>query len=394
MTTNQINKPYTNFLRNSFLILVTTFFTSSMFAQFQIVGMQKQGASGWAVSQSAELSISIPGQQPFKGVVPFDAYKQYPSGTTFTTHANTAISILYKGQTQIVHPNSTLKVVIEKKGIKAQTLKGTVQHVLKDVKQKVGFYKAGNGYTWAHAEGTQFTVQATGQSKKVRIATSEGRVAIVDEVPVKINQTATTTGGGRDGRELNTTKRTYNGAGQEYTTNQNAAPVVFQTYEQAIDAFEQDTYQREQSGTAYIEELADNYGLIGELYMEIGQYDKAIEPLGKAVEYLTMSDPEDLYIIDTSLYFCEALLYSSDAQNRSLGQQLTVEIINILIPELNEYLTEYNFAIQDQDEEWAWDLCYDLVDINEFLGWAYDLLDDEKKADEFYNWADEYDSRL
>lgn len=371
------------------------FFTSISFAQFQIVGMQFNGPSGWAQVDKAHLTISEPGKQPYTNTIPYDYAKQYASGTTFTTHENMSISILYKGQTQVMYPNSTLKVVIEGNGIKAQTLKGTVNHILKDVKQKVGFYKAGNGYTWAHAEGTQFIVEASGQSKNVKIQTSEGKVTIIDQVPVTINQSATTKIGGKSGGELTTTIRSYNSAGQQpYTTQQGAPKIQYQTYEQAIDAFERDTYNKEQSGNAYVEELAENYSLIGELYMEIGQFDKAIEPLGKAVEYLSALDEEDLYIIDTSLYFCEALINSVDNDNRTLGNNLINEIINILIPELNDYITEYNYAVQDEDYDWAWDLCYDLVDINEYLGWSYELLNNIPKATEFYNWADTYEERL
>lgn len=364
-------------------------------AQFQIVGMQYNGPSGWVTVTQAHLTISEPGKQPYTQNVQYDYAKQYASGTTFTTHENTSISIMYKGQTQVMYPNSTLKVVIESNGIKAQTLKGTVNHVLKDVKQKVGFYKAGNGYTWAHAEGTQFIVQANGQSKNVKIQTSEGRVTIVDQVPVIINQSATTKIGGKAGAELNTTVRTTNSAGQQaYVTNQGAKKIQYQTYGEAIEAFEQETLYKEQIGNAYVEELAENYSLIGELYMEIGEFDKAIEPLGKAFNYLSELDDEDLYIIDIYLYYCEALLNSTDTHNRQYGDQLTNKIISILKSELDDYLMDYNYAYEDGDEEWAWDLCYDLVDINEYLGWAYELLDNYPEATEYYNLAATYEERL
>lgn len=388
----QIYKPTILKLFFSLNLLLLANLTS---AQFQIVGMQYNGPSGWVTATQAHLTISEPGKQPYTQNVQYDYAKQYASGTTFTTHENTSISIMYKGQTQVMYPNSTLKVVIESNGIKAQTLKGTVNHILKDVKQKVGFYKAGNGYTWAHAEGTQFIVQASGQSKNVKIQTSEGRVTIVDQVPVVINQSATTKIGGKAGAELNTTVRTTNSAGQQaYVTNQGSNKIQYQTYGEAIEAFEKEIRYKEQSGNAYIEELAENYSLIGELYMEIGEFDRAIEPLGKAVEYLSALDDEDLYIIDTSLFYSEALINSSISDNRTIGNNLVIQIINILTPVLNEYIAEYNFANEDGDEDWAWDLCYDLVDINEYLGWSYELLNNDAKANEFYNWADTYEERL
>ena len=389
MKTNQIKKPYCNFLLQ-FFFWFFCFFTSISFAQFTIAGMQYNGQ----MVNQAKLTIHEPGQSPYTATVQYNPGKQYPFGTTITTF-ETAVSTIYKGQRQVIQPNSALKLIKEKYGLKAQTVKGTVDHILKDVKQNVGFYKAGNGYTWAHAEGTQFRVQASGNSKKVNIATAEGRVTIIDQVPVKINQAATVNIGGKKvGSTLNTTVRTTNTQGQSYSTGQSSKTFVYQTYEQAIDAFVRDTNYKEQTGTAYVEELAENYSLIGELYMEIGQFEKAIEPLGKAVEYMAILDPEDIYIIDTSLYLCEAMINTNVSEYINIGNNLAVEIINILIPELNEYITEYKYALEYEDDDWAWDLCYDLVDINEYLGWAYELLENYDKADEFYAWADEYDSRL
>jgi tetratricopeptide (TPR) repeat protein len=388
--TKPTNKPCSKFLHHCVICLLFLLFTTVSTAQFNIAGMKNNGQ----VVYTAKLTIHEPGQAPYTESVQYNPNKYYSFGTTITTF-ETAVSTMYKGQRQIIHPNSALKLIKEKYGIKAQTVKGTVDHILKDVKQNVGFYKAGNGYTWAHAEGTQLRVQAAGHSKKVNIETYEGQINIIDQVPVKINQTKTTNIGGKKvGSELTTTIRTLKRAGEAYSSGQNSRAIVYQTYEQAIDAFVRDTYNKEQSGTAYIEELAENYSLIGELYMEIGQFEKAIEPLGKAVEFMAMSDPEDIYIIDTSLYLSEAMIGTNVAEYKNIGNNLAVEIINILIAELNEYETEYKYAVDYQDEDWAWDICYDLVDINEYLGWAYELLNDFDKADEFYAWAYEYESRL
>ncbi|MCA0132130.1 tetratricopeptide repeat protein [Winogradskyella alexanderae] len=383
-------------LRTDLLFLCFILFPIACFPQFQIVGMQVNTNSGWQKSNQAHLTILEPGKQAYTGNVVIDYAKKYPSGTTFTTHANTSISVFYKGQTQIMHPNSTLKVIVDNSGIKAQTLKGTVQHALNDVKNKVGFYRAGNGYTWAHAEGTQFTVEAAGnKSKAVRISTSEGRVIITDEVPVSINQAAVTQGGGREGhRDLKAVVRTSHTAGQQYTTGSNAQPIRYATYEEAIMAFEREVIKLEATGMAYYEELADSYTLIGELYLDLGWFDNAISPLNKAVEYTNLADPDDILILDSILYLAEAYLNSSDNINRNTGYNITTELINGLIPELNSYIEQYNYANQMQDEDWAWDLCYDLVDINEYLGWSYMLLNNIDKANEFYVWADTYKSRL
>ena len=117
-------------------------------------------------------------------------------------------------------------------------------------------------------------------------------------------------------------------------------------------------------------------------------------PLAKAVEFMAMLDSEDIYILDTSLYLGEAMVSTDNPEYINIGNTLIVDIINILIPELNEYIAEYNYAMEYEDDDWAWDICYDLVDINEYLGWAYELLEDYDKSDEFYDWADTYESKL
>jgi tetratricopeptide (TPR) repeat protein len=379
-----------NNLKSIILCFFAFFYTTFVFAQFTIVGMQYNGQ----MVNQAKLTIHEPGQSPYTTTVQYNPGKQYPFGTTITTF-ETAVSTMYNNQRQVIRPNSALKLIKEKYGLKAQTVKGTIDHIASNVKENVGFYKAGNGYTWAHVEGTQFTVQAVGNSKKVNIFTREGRVNIIDQVPVKINQQASVNIGGKKvGSQLNTTVRVASTTGQSYATGQSSKTFVYQTYEQAIDAFVRETNYKEQNNIAYFEELAENFSLIGELYMEIGQFEKAIEPLGKAVDYMARVDPEDIYILDTSLYLCEAMISTEITEYINIANNLAVEIINILIPELNEYISEYNYALQYEDDDWAWDLCYDLVDINEYLGWAYELLENYDKADEFYDWADKYESRL
>jgi tetratricopeptide (TPR) repeat protein len=290
--------------------------------------------------------------------------------------------------------NSTLKVMVLKDGMSAQTLSGQVRHVLSDVKNKVGYYRAGNGYTWAHAEGTNFVVAANSKSKSVNIQTDEGRIIITDEVPVQIGQTAKTKGGVRGARELKTVVRTENGAGQRYTTQAQTQPKKFNTYAEAIAEFEAETNKLEKSGQGYDEELADKFALIGELYMDIGEYDRAQEPLYKAMGYTAALDSEDLYILDVMLYLAEACIYGTDAKIQEAGVKMVREFIGEGEGILNEYLVDYKYANDQGDADWAWDLCYDLVDLNEYLGWAHDLLNQKDKAAYYYKEADHYDSLL
>ncbi|OBX25079.1 hypothetical protein LX77_02174 [Gelidibacter algens] len=384
----QLIKPLSKFL----LFNSVTFFALSANAQFQIVGMQFNGNSADAVN----LTIIAPNGTPFTGIVPYDQSKAYNSGTTFKTPASTSIAILYKGQTQVMDPNSVLKVSIVKNGVVAQTLTGRVKHVLKDVKSKLGFYKAGNGYTWAHAEGTEFYVEAFQKSKKAKFTTEEGTIAIMQEVPININEAAKnekTRGNRGEGRELTTTKKIYSSAGEEYIAG-NVQPISYRTYEEALQAFEQEINQKEGQGNFYMEELADDFTLLGELYLDNGQADEAIEPLRKAAYYNSEANPDDLMVLESYLYLAEALIDSSNEENFNEGVNFAQEMIRPLTEVLDEYTEEYNYALELEDYDYAWDLCYELVDINEYLGWSYDLLDQTSQADQYYQASDAYHSHL
>ena len=134
MTTNQVNKPYSKYLQQYFILFLFLLFATVSYAQFNIVGMQNNGQT----VNSAQLTILEPGKKAYTQPIQYNPTIQYPFGTTITTF-DTAVSTMYKGQRQVIHPNSALKLIKEQYGIKAQTVKGTVDHILKDVKQNVGF---------------------------------------------------------------------------------------------------------------------------------------------------------------------------------------------------------------------------------------------------------------
>lgn len=94
------------------------------------------------------------------------------------------------------------------------------------------------------------------------------------------------------------------------------------------------------------------------------------------------------------LYLAEACIYGTDAEIKKLGVEMVREFIGEGEGILNEYLVDYKYAKNQGDADWAWDLCYDLVDLNEYLGWAHDLLNQKDKAAYYYKEADHYDSLL
>ncbi len=377
-----------------FIILFLIFSSASMVAQFQIVGMQYNGQ----FATSANLTILSPKGQPFNGTVPFDANKQYASGTTFKTSAGTSISILCKGQTQIMAPETSLKLSFVNNGIKAETLTGSVKHVLKDVKSKLSFYKAGNGYTWAHAEGTVFEVQAYNKSKKAKFSTEEGTIAIIEDVPVSIAETAKNQidrSGKADERQLTAPRKTLNTVGEEYIT-ENIRPIQYATYEEALDAFDDAIYAKNETlninnpDWVLVEELADDFTLLGGLYLENGEPDLAIDPLRIAVEYNHLTDPDGILTLESYLYLAEALIQSQEEAERSEGITITNAIIEALNEALDEDIEEFDYALANQDEDLAWDIAQELIDICEYLGWSHDLLGETQAADQYYDLVDQY----
>lgn len=372
----------------TFLLL----FSFAANAQFQIVGMQFNGQNIGSVNLTI---LSLQGQ-PYTGPVAYDPNKMYSSGTTFKTPAATSIAILCKGQTQVMKPNSTLKLSLVNNGIKAETLTGSVQHILKDVKSKLSFYKAGNGYTWAHAEGTVFEVEAFNKSKKAKFSTEEGTIAIIEDVPVSINEAAksqTERSDKAENRKLTTPVKTYKTAGQEYIT-ENLQPIVYATYEEALAALDDETYAMEAGGNFYIEELADQFTLLGELYLDNGQPDMAIDPLRKAVDYNNQIDPSDIITLESYLSLGEALIDSEETENTNEGTSLVSELIVSISGVWDEYLEEFNYAVQVEEGDLAWELCYDLVEICQYLGWSYELVDRMEEANYYYNMSEVYESQL
>ncbi len=377
-----------------FCSLFAFLFSMAATSQFQIVGMQYNGQNIGSVN----LTILSPKGQPFTGAVPFDANKIYNSGTTFKTPAGTSIAILCKGQTQVMKPNSTLKLSLVNNGIKAETLTGSVQHVLKDVKSKLSFYKAGNGYTWAHAEGTVFEVEAYTKSKKAKFSTQEGTIAIIEDIPVSIVEPAKNQierSGKAEERNLTTSRKTLNNSGQEYIT-ENIQPIEYATYEEALGAFDVETYARnetvkvESPNWTLIEELADDFTLLGGLYLENGQPDMAIDPLRIASAYNELTDPEGILTLESYLYLSEALIQSEDEVNRNEGLAYASSIVEALNEVLEEYIEEFDYAVANGDEDLAWEISYELVNICEYLGWSHDLLGQREAADIYYNLVDQY----
>lgn len=383
-----------NFHIKIFYSLYALLFSITATSQFQIVGMQYNGQN----SSSVNLTILSPKEQPFTGSVSYDPNKIYNSGTTFKTPAATSIAILCQGQTQVMKPNSALKLTFVKNGIKAETLTGNVQHVLKDVKSKLSFYKAGNGYTWAHAEGTIFEVEAYDKSKKAKFSTQEGTIAIIEDIPVSINEKAKNRidrSGKAEERQLSTSRKTLNSAGEEYISN-NVQPIEYATYEEALAAFDDETYGRNESvnldnpNWTLIEELAGDFTLLGGLYLENGQPEAAIDPLRIASEYYEQTDPEGILTLESYLYLAEALIQSEDEDNSNEGKTYATTIIETLNELLEEDIVEFDYAEANGDEDLAWEIADELVDICEYLGWSHDLLGETEAADLYYDLVDKY----
>ncbi len=380
--------------RSAYLTILVFLLSLSANAQFQIVGMLYKGKP----AESVNLIILVPNASPFNGPVNFDPNKVYNSGTTFKTPDSTSISILCKGQKQIMRPNSTLTLTIENNGITAKIKRGSVQHFLHDVKEKLSFYKAGNGYTWAHAEGTIFEVEAYEKSKKMKFSTQEGTIAVIEEVPIKIiekTKNPIDSIGKADERQLFSSKKTLVSAGEEYISNI-GQPIVYETYEDALKAIDNESTKNDEAvdldnrDPTQKEELADHYTLLGGLYLENGQSDKAIEPLRKALKYHQLTNPEGLLTTETNLYLSEALIHSGDINGKIEGEGYAKEIIKTLENKLYKKIDDLGYATKNKDFDLVWDIKNKLVAICKYLGWSYDLLEVPETAKQYYDFAHEF----
>jgi len=352
-----------------------------MFCQTSILAIEYQGSS---INQ-ANISIGQPKQAPVLTTIRVN--QKFSSGTLFQVPSNTVVWLTSNGNKQRLGPGSKHIASTSAKGESHRTLFGSVKHYVSNV---LNFYKASGPskkYQLA-VEGTEFTVQAIG--KDVRLQTTEGRVAIQRKVPVKIGEQVQDNQ--KRKRELSTVKVSYQNAGdpeQTFSYN-NTEEVKFETFDEAVANLEKLLNKAFINGED-AEYLADEYALLGSIYLEMELPHKAIEPFEKAIELYEEIDEDDPLLAENYLDLAEAYYYSGDEES---GDDYWNDALDILEDDLKYNLEDFNYFISEEDYETAWSVGMDIVDNYENLGWAYDLIDDIEKADDYYKKSDDLDHNL
>lgn len=314
--------------------------------------------------QSANIIIGLPKKSPVQQTVKLN--QSFPSGTLFQIPAGVTVFLTSNGNMQRLGPGSKHMVQAGPKGEKHKTFFGRVKHF---VKNKLSFYKASgpnNKYQGA-VQGTEFTIEAVG--KDVKFMTTEGSVEIQRRVPVKVNQQSAVNR--TNDRELFTVKKSYVNAGdpEMYYDYEAYEEVTYNSYQDAINQYQSELDQGYYSGAdPYY--LADEYTLLGGLYLDSGDYAGAIEPWNKALNLWIEIDPYDPLIAEHYLNLAEAHYL---AGNQSTGVKYWDSAVTIIDGAYAYYLDEYRYFLSAGDYQTAWAFGNDLLEMYYGLAYAYEL---------------------
>ena len=361
MKPNGLKKPSNQSIKYLFTHLLVLLICYSGFSQSAISKIQYNGQD----YTQANIVITLPKGKPQNATV--QVGQQFASGTMFQIPAYTTVFLSSNGNTQRLGPGSKHMASAGPKGEKHKTFFGKVKHY---VSNKLSFYKASgpnNKYQGA-VEGTEFTVEAVG--KNVKFHTTEGSVQIQKRVKVTVNQQAAVNR--TKERELYTIEKSYVREGDPemyYDYNAYEQPVEFGSYQDAIDRYQSELDQGYYNGEDPFY-LADEYSLLGELYMDSGDYAGAINPLNKALNLWIEIDPYDPLIAEHYLNLAEAHYLSG---NQDTGVSYWDMAVTIIDGAYKFNLDEYNYFYNLGDYGTAWGFGMDLLDMYYGLAYAYEL---------------------
>ncbi len=267
------------------------------------------------------------------------------------------------------------------------TVRGKGAQVKNTVAKSVGYnYRSGNGRgTTTAARGTEytFTDMSEGKNEKAVIITEEGSINIIDKVPITIGGKSTATN--KRGQPLTkAVSRIQNGGDGLYTSSD--SPLNYNDYGQAIANVAAEIEYIEDP-----EEKADNLLFLGDLYMDVEQYESALDPFNRAygifAEYYGI---DDLATLEAQLSYAEA---SSYLGRDDAAREITTGASDILqeLQQFNEedlqYINQQLYI--DEDDDVAYDaICEELMEIYGLLGWAYEIGGNEAVSNQYYNAMD------
>ncbi len=362
------------------LILIFLLQATLLPAQSSVAGLRFNNQN----VTSAKVNVLAPGNGGNKAEI--KTGDKFISGTRLIIPANTIVLLQTAGGKQKLE--SVTKQVMEytvditTKG-ENHTVKGYGASLENTVNKVVGHdYKANNGRgTTAASHGTVFTFTdyTQGGKEQAKIKTDEGTISIIDARPVKINGVEEK----KHARTITESVSNSQTAGDaEFTTTDKV--IVYDSPEQALAAISKDINRN-----AVDEESADDLTALGDIYMEMEQYDKAIQPYRSAYQfYSAVYGLDDLTTLEIQLALADALISTEDENKQSEGEQLANHAMTLLEEELGYSQDDLNYVIEENDAVAEELICEDISDIYDLIGYGYDILGDEANSDSYYAKSD------
>ncbi|MAZ26251.1 MAG: hypothetical protein CL868_04120 [Cytophagaceae bacterium] len=307
------------------------------------------------------------------------------SGTRIIVPPHTMISLQSPAGNQLISSTSgksmEYTVKMTDKG-ENHTVRGLGAQIKSTVTKSVSYnYRVNNGRgTTSAARGTEFTFTDMSQAnhEEAIITTEEGAINIIDKMPVNIAGHTNTNERGEPLTKA-VSQMQYANSGT-YTSSD--AYIEYDNLEDAVAQIVGEVYSIEDP-----EERADNLLFLGDLYMELEEYEKAIKPYQDAMEILeAYYGFEDLYTVDAVISFAQAIGHAGIEKEADDLLNSVLEYLKALeesdIEDL-QYISELEY-LEDEDHE-AYDIiCGELMDVFGLLGWVYDIYGDTVTSDQYY----------
>jgi len=331
-------------------------------------------------SNSVMLNVTPPNQGSQD--IPVNVGFSFPPGTKIRTSATTTLKLIANNNEQEIQPNTTHKIVrINSAEHTHKTSKGLSIH---KVNNKTVDYKALGNKEYAISDNTKFSVEVDGNTES--FTTITGKITTVEEIRLEVNQNTKNTASERN-RPLTGLKSTSVPAGITKTFDANKTVKYYDTYDEALSAIKQELSNSIETGVDDVEYIANEYLLMGELYLDDGDINNAVSYFSTAINYFNSLEFRELSIAEGYLLMAEAYYMANYSDS---VYKYANKAIRLVEPILHLDTLDYNYALEDSDYELMEDIAYDLFDEYDFLGWAYELLKMDVLAERYYRKADQY----
>lgn len=364
------------------LFIITCLLNSTLLnAQSSVLGLRLNNQT----VASAKVNVFAPGNGGNRPEI--KTGEQLISGTRLIIPPNTIVLLQSPGGKQKLQSltGKAMEYTVEISGKgENHTVQGTGASIENTVNKLVGHdYKANNGRgSIASSHGTVFTFTdyTQGGKEQAKIKTDEGSISITDAQPVKINGTEQEQK--KHSRAITQSVSKMQAAGDaEFTTTNKA--IEYDSPEQAIEAISGDMNMKGD------DESADDLMALGDIFLEINQPDKAIQPYRSALKfYQTEYGEDDLTTLEAKLALADALLSTENEGYKSEANTLAAKAITLLEEVLADAQDDLSYVTEENDHDATALICDDIADMYELLGYGYDIAGDEAKSNEYYDKSD------